>query len=152
MPKLFYQLHGLGRTAIWVLYCIGWTLVVVSTKLIDDKALHGIKQSFSGNASQDSEHLMTPSLYKIVRHPMMLGFIIILWASPDMTQGRLIMAILMTFYILIGIRFEERALIRKFGEEYKQYKKHVPAIIPSPFKLKYGDLKKSPSKTVENAD
>jgi protein-S-isoprenylcysteine O-methyltransferase Ste14 len=134
MTDMIYQVQGPGRFVIWGLYLLGWALVVVSTRLIDEKALHGIRQSFSGRDDEDSQELLMPSLYRWVRHPMMLGFIIVLWANPAMTEGRLLLASFMTLYILIGIKFEERGLIRKFGKQYENYKKRVPALFPWPFR------------------
>lgn len=72
-----------------------------------------------------------PFLYRIVRHPMQLGLVIGFWATPDMTIGHLLFAAAMTGYILIGLHFEERALVRQFGDEYRQYQKTTPKLFPS---------------------
>jgi protein-S-isoprenylcysteine O-methyltransferase Ste14 len=132
LPEVVFHVTGAARVPFWIAYGIGWSIVVASAMLIDNKHLHGIRQSFSGNPSERTEHLVTPSLYKVVRHPMMLGFLVVLWASPDMTQGRLLIAAVMTMHILIGTRFEERALRRRFGREYEEYCERVPSLLPWP--------------------
>lgn len=132
LPGVVYQLDGASRLAMWGLYGLGWVIVVIATMLIDDKALNGLTQSFSGNPTDTGGELLTPSLYKLVRHPMMLGFMIVFWASPDMTQGRLLTAVAMTLYVIVGMHFEERALLQSFGSEYEAYQKRVPMILPWP--------------------
>ena len=132
LPGAIFQLEGMARTTAWVVYGFGWAIVVVSTMLIDNKALHGLRQSFSGDAMESSGELLTPSLYKLVRHPMMLGFLIVVWATPDMTQGRLLLASAMTAYLFVGIHFEEKALVRHFGKAYEDYKNPVPMVLPWP--------------------
>ena len=132
LPGVIFQLDGMARTAAWIVYGFGWAIVVVSTQLIDNRTLHGLRQSFSGDATESSGELLTPSLYKLVRHPMMLGFLIVLWATPDMTQGRLLLAAAMTIYLFVGMHFEEKALVRHFGTAYEEYKNTVPMVLPWP--------------------
>ncbi len=132
LPDMVYQLHGPASIAAWIFYGIGWVLVAVSTMLIDNRALHGLKQSFSGDATDSTNQLITPSLYKLVRHPMMLGFLIVIWATPDMTTGRLLLATSMTFYLFIGMHYEEKALVSFFGASYEDYQEKVPMILPWP--------------------
>lgn len=132
LPEVVYRADGIVRNAVWVGYGIGWVLVVVSTMLIDNKALHGLRQSFTGNPAESSDELLTPSLYKLVRHPMMLGFLIVIWATPDMTEGRLLLAATMTVYLFVGMHLEEKALVSHFGKIYDEYKNKVPMILPWP--------------------
>lgn len=132
LPDMVYQISDSARIAAWTVYGTGWLLVVASTMLIDNMALHGIRQSFSGDTTEASDKLVTPSLYKLVRHPMMLGFLIVIWATPDMTEGRLFLATTMTVYLFIGMHFEEKALLRHFGTAYEDYKNRVPMILPWP--------------------
>ena len=79
---------------------------------------------------------MVTSLYKYIRHPLLLGFIIAFWSTPRMTTGQLIFAIVTTCYTLIAIQFEERDLVRIHGEKYKEYRRNVSMIIPIPLRRK----------------
>jgi protein-S-isoprenylcysteine O-methyltransferase Ste14 len=134
MPGIVYQLSGIWANIMWVIYALGWITVIVSTNLIDNLELHGVRQSFKGLKRERTNTMKTPLLYKVVRHPMMLGFLMVLWGTPNMTIGRLLIAVGFTVYIHIGIRFEEIALTKEFAEEYKNYQERVPALFPF-FKL-----------------
>ncbi|WP_246839109.1 methyltransferase family protein [Leptospira wolffii] len=122
-----------GICAAYSIFLIGFILVVVSTFLIDHFGFFGLRQAwnfFTGTESSKGE-FVTPSLYRFVRHPMMLGIILALWSTPLMNVGHLILSVGMTFYIIIGTLFEERDLVRTFGEEYLQYKRVVPMFWPT---------------------
>ena len=118
--------------AIATVSLVGWVLVFTSTFIINHFELFGL--------SQVANHLMdrqapparfrTPLLYKFVRHPIYLGFIIAFWAAPTMTVGHLLFASVTTIYILLGIYLEERDLIEMFGDQYREYRQRVSMLIP----------------------
>lgn len=110
----------------------GWFLVLLSTFLINHFELFGLHQvilNVMGRKSPEP-HFKTPVLYKVVRHPIYLGFIIAFWAAPTMTVGRLMFAAVTTAYIFVGIWLEERDLIAVFGDEYRRYRERVSMLVP----------------------
>jgi len=125
---------SVGRTALVAVSFAGWGLVLYATFLINHFDLFGLRQVwmyFQGREFTPvvfSEH----GLYRWVRHPIMLGFVIAFWATPDMTQGHLLFAAVTTGYILVGIRIEESTLAALHGEDYARYRKRVSMIIPRP--------------------
>jgi methanethiol S-methyltransferase len=121
-----------GKALLVGLFWIGWGMVLVSTYLVDHFDLFGLKQVFYYLLGKRTEPLpfKNPALYKIVRHPIYLGFIIAFWATPRMTGGHLFFAIMTTAYILVAIQFEERDLIGFYGEQYTHYRKQVSMLFP----------------------
>jgi protein-S-isoprenylcysteine O-methyltransferase Ste14 len=122
-----------GRAAIVALELLGVLLVIASSFLTDHFDLFGLRQVWLYARGRDytpvpfKQHV----LYRVVRHPMMLGFVITFWAAPTMSVGRALFAAGMSAYVAIGIAFEERDLARRLGEDYRLYRRQVPAIIPS---------------------
>jgi methanethiol S-methyltransferase len=135
IPTPVWQIDG---TAAWLLtgvYWLGWLTVLASTFMIDHFDLSGLRQAFFAlrGAEIPGQSFKTPLLYKIVRHPLMLGLLLAYWATPEMTVGHLLFAIMNTVYILVGLQFEERDLIAEFGTTYQQYRRRVPMLLPCMF-------------------
>ncbi len=133
MPETVWSVDiGWLRAVLWGIYLLGWLTVVGSTFMINHFDLFGLSQVVADARSR--EHV-PPSfrltmLYRFVRHPIMVGFLIAFWATPDMSQGRLLFAVLGTGYILVGVRFEEHDLRRDLGEDYTRYEAEVPRFVP----------------------
>lgn len=129
---IWHVQEPIARTVLYGLFAIGWGIVLVSTFLIDHFDLFGLRQVwfYLRGKEYDAVTFGTPGLYRHVRHPIYVGFIIAIWATPDMTAAHLFFALLMTVYILIGIRLEERDLVTYHGERYSEYSKQVPMLVP----------------------
>ena len=110
----------------------GWTILLVATFLLNHFELFGLKQVFDHWRQRRDEPptFRTPALYKLVRHPIYLGFILAFWATPRMSVGHLLFATMATGYILVGIFFEERDLIAQFGGQYRRYRTEVGMLLP----------------------
>jgi protein-S-isoprenylcysteine O-methyltransferase Ste14 len=127
-----WSTEGIARTSLIGLYLAGWLLLLYATFLIDHFDLFGLKQVWRrlSNHSYRAPVFRTPSLYKLVRHPLYIGWITISWAAPTMTVAHLIFAVGTTTYILIAIRLEERDLVSAFGDVYVDYRARTPMLIP----------------------
>jgi len=121
-----------GKTILFGLFWIGWGTVLFSSFVINHFDLFGLRQVWLHFSNHEYHHLefQARSLYRLIRHPLMLGIIIGSWATPRMTTGHLLFAVAATAYILIGIQFEERDLVRYHGQNYIDYRRHVPMLIP----------------------
>jgi protein-S-isoprenylcysteine O-methyltransferase Ste14 len=120
------------QAGVYSLCLAGWGIVVLSTFQIDHFELFGLRQVWRAvhkQAQLESEFRL-PFLYRLVRHPMMSGFLLAFWATPYMTVDRLVFAFAMSLYIVTGIAFEERAMRREFGQVYEAYQAVVPRLLP----------------------
>lgn len=135
MPTEIWSVTGSWAIGLYLMFFVGLVVVLLSTFLIDHFELFGLRQIWSANAGAPMPNatFRTPLLYKFVRHPMQLGVILVFFATPHMTVGHLFFAVSMTGYVLIGLYFEERSLVREFGEAYRDYQARVPMLIPHPF-------------------
>lgn len=113
-------------------FWLGWLVLFLSTWMIDHFDLFGVKQvwNYLKGRKQNAPPFMEPGFYKYVRHPLMLGFLIAFWSTPHMTAGHLIFSAGMTLYIVIGVYFEEKSMMQRFGEDYEDYKQRVPKFFP----------------------
>lgn len=124
------------RTALWAGFLGGWGLLFVSTWLIDHFGLFGLRQVWDHWRGERSLEpgFKTPLFYKLVRHPMMTGFLLAFWCVPDMSVGHLLFSAGMTAYIVIGTAYEERDLMAAFGDRYRKYRERVASLIPMPWR------------------
>ncbi len=130
--------NPLANGLIWGLFGFGWLIAFIATTLINHFELTGLQQVYAFLRDQKPVPVKfrTPFLYKIVRHPMQLGVLIAFWATPHMTLGHLLFALGMTTYILVGLHFEERDLVRRFGNNYRAYQRSTPRLIPLPRQIR----------------
>lgn len=124
--------NPIGKAILWGFFWLGWLIVLLSTYMIDHFELFGLRQVYLYLREQKLSRppFTTKYFYRFIRHPIMLGFIIAFWSTPHMTTGHLLFAIATTLYILIGIQFEEHDLLRFLGDDYKDYQRRVPMLIP----------------------
>ena len=121
-----------ARSALWALFAVGWLMVPGVSLLINHFDLFGTRQVWlhlRGQAYSDLP-FRTPLLYRLVRHPLYVGWMLAFWATPTMTIAHLLFAVLTTAYMLIAIPFEERNLIAHFGENYVEYRRRTGGLIP----------------------
>jgi protein-S-isoprenylcysteine O-methyltransferase Ste14 len=135
LPGTVWHVDSAAWTyAVYGLQVLGWGLVLLSTFLINHFELFGLQQVYLHWRRREARRptFRVPWLYRLVRHPLMLGFLVAFWSVPHMTQGHLVFTLIMTAYIFVGIYFEERDLLRIFGQQYSEYQQATPMIVPVP--------------------
>jgi len=133
LPGVVWQVtNPVGVAALHAVYFLGWGIVLYATFLIDHFELFGVRQVVSNAFGWSAEpaQFTERSLYRVVRHPLMLGFLTAFWAAPVMSPGRLLFAGVITAWVLLAIRIEESTLVEMHGAQYESYRRRVPALLP----------------------
>lgn len=134
LPAVVWSVESpTAALALQVFSGVGWLLVLIGTFLIDHFELFGLRQVWLHHRQRTAPEgpFVVRALYRIVRHPIMLGFLIAFWATPVMTVGHLLFAVVTTAYILVAVKYlEERDLVAHFGETYRDYQRRVPMLLP----------------------
>jgi protein-S-isoprenylcysteine O-methyltransferase Ste14 len=135
LPGVVWHVESaVGRAVLMAVCFAGWGTVLASSFLIDHFDLFGVRQVvlYARGREYTQRPFVVRGLYRWVRHPLMLGFLIAFWSAPTMTVGRLLFALLTTGYILIGTRLEERELLHGLGDDYRRYQETTPGLLPIP--------------------
>jgi len=136
LPQLIWSVDGgIARGLLYGLSAVGWLLVLTGTFVINHFDLFGLRQVwfYARRRQAMDEPFVTRAFYRIVRHPLMLGFLIAFWATPTMSAGHLLFALVTTGYILVAVKFlEERDLVAMYGDTYRDYQRRVPMLLPWP--------------------
>lgn len=131
-PVVWHVANPAAALFLRHVFWLGWLLLLASTFLIDHFELFGLRQAWGRARGLElpAPEFRTPFLYRYVRHPLYLGFLLAFWAAPTMTAGHLLFSVACTGYILVGIWFEERDLVAQFGERYRRYRSEVGMLFP----------------------
>lgn len=135
-PVIWTVENRAAVVALHAVFVLGWAVLLTATFLLNHFELFGLRQVFARMLGRTipAAEFRTPFLYRHVRHPIYLGFLLGFWATPYMTAGHLLFAVGSTGYILIGIYFEERDLVAHFGDRYRRYREQVGMLLPWPGK------------------
>jgi protein-S-isoprenylcysteine O-methyltransferase Ste14 len=135
MPAVIWDVRlPAGRLLVWAVFWLGWAIALAATFMVSHFDLFGLRQVYLAWRGKPYTHISfhVRWLYRLVRHPLMLGFFIAFWAAPTMTAGHLLFSIAMSGYILIAVQFEERNLVEALGDQYRDYRRDVPMLLPRP--------------------
>lgn len=121
----------IGRALLYGAFALGWTLLLLSTFLLNHFDLFGLRQVWLQLMGKPYRPLpfRVPALYRYVRHPLYVGWLLTFWATPTMTVAHLVFALASSAYILIAIRLEEQDLIA-MHPQYQDYRRRVPMLLP----------------------
>lgn len=133
LPVAVWSVPGeLPRAALWGLFACGWAIVLCALRAVDAAQLFGLRQALAAarEARYEAPPFVARGPYRYVRHPLYGATVLSLFAAPDMSQGRLLLAVTLTLYIVLGSRFEERDLERAHGDAFRAYRAAVPGFMP----------------------
>ncbi len=152
LPGVIWDVQAVWAT--WLLYALfaaGWALVLSGSFVINHFDLFGLRQAWLGARGRACPELefQEKLYYRVIRHPLMLGFVVAFWATPRMTTGHLLFSAVATIYILVAVKFlEERDLVAMHGDSYRQYRRSVPMLCPWPRPRRTGAAGNRPSTTL----
>lgn len=128
-----WRVEGVAAILLWGLFGLGWAIVLFSTFLINHFELFGLQQAWLHMRGREAAapQFRQPLFYKLVRHPLYSGFFIAFWATPQMSYGHLLLALGLSAYMLVAIRYEEKDLVGLFGKDYERYQERVGMLAPS---------------------
>jgi protein-S-isoprenylcysteine O-methyltransferase Ste14 len=137
LPGPVWTVDGPLALALWAVSLGGWLLMLASTEMIDGADLMGLRQVRAYRDGREVEPIdfQTPYLYRYVRNPIMVGFLVAFWVTPRMSVGHLLFASGMTIFVLVGVKLEERDLLAAFDDRYRRYRRDVPMFLPRPWRL-----------------
>ncbi len=132
VPVTVWRFGGVWAALTWTVYALGWVVVIAATFMVDHLDFLGLRQAAAYGRPYRAAGFTVRWMYRWVRHPLMLGLLVTFWAAPRMTAGHLLFALAGSGYIAVGVHFEERDLRHRFGADYDDYARRVPAVIPVP--------------------
>jgi protein-S-isoprenylcysteine O-methyltransferase Ste14 len=133
LPAVVWNVESTaGRAAMWALFAAGWLMVPLVSLMINHFDLFGTRQVWLYLQGREYESLpfRTPMLYARVRHPLYIGWGLAFWATPTMTAGHLLFAVVLSAYMGLATVVEERDLLNHFGHQYEHYRRTVPRFVP----------------------
>ena len=137
LPGAVWTVDGAPALLLWAVSLGGWLLMFASTEMIDGADLMGLRQvrAYRDGRAVEPIDFQTPYLYRYVRNPIMVGFLVAFWVTPRMSVGHLFFASGMTIFVLVGVKLEERDLLAAFDDRYRRYRRDVPMFLPRPWRL-----------------